>query len=172
MAGPNSETSALWQVQASAVDGAQATAGNDNTIWFNPSPIILNGNFMSEFDVDFRRASPENEAVDADNNELQDMGIDGLDIQIGATIRNADNDATSSAINKGVTFLKDGNTATGYTKGRYGLTLANLPQFNVTPTSTYGYHIRSIRFSKNTDVKDAINMIINLSLGGDIANAI
>ena len=172
MAGPNGETSAIWQVQASAANGTQATATNTNTVWFNPSPIILNGTYLSEFDVDFRRAVPENEAVDEDNNELQDMGIDGADLQLTGVIRNADNDATTNGVNKLIRFLKEGNHTTGYTKGRFGIELANLPQWNVDPTSTFGYHIRSIRFTKIGDKKDQVGFIINISLGGDLQNAI
>jgi len=73
--------SALWQVQSGAANGTEATAGDTNTVDFADNDTSKNpsaGAFISDIDVTFRRAVPENEAVDADNNELQDMGIDGL----------------------------------------------------------------------------------------------
>lgn len=122
--------------------------------------------------MDFRRAVPENEAVDADNNEIQDMGIDGLDIVITGVSGDADNDTTSNFVNKLSKWIQDGNTTTGYTKGRYGLRLDNAPQWNVVPTSTYGFHIRSCRYRYLGERKDAVEFVIQLSLGGDIATAI
>jgi len=166
------ENAALWQVQASAGNGTEATAGATNTVLFNADPITAGDSRIYNTEIDFRRAVPENEAVDADNNEIQDMGIEGLDIQITGRVSNINNDVSTAATNKLIRFLKDGNTATLFTKGRYGLRLDDLPQFGVIPTSTYGYHIRSIRFIRDAEYKDKAGVIISLALGGDIASAI
>lgn len=166
------ENAAIWQVQSGAVNGTQTTATSTNTVLFNESPITVDGSFIFQTDIDFRRAVPENEGVNVDNNELQDMGIEGLDIQITGRIRNADNDVSTNSINKLIKWLKNGNTTTGYTKGRYGLKLDDLPQFNVDPTSTYGYHIRSVRFVRDGENKDQVGIILSLALGGDLASAI
>ena len=150
--------SAIWQVQASG-DGTESDAGDSNTIDFNAtSKLPSAGAYISDITVNFRRAVPENEAVATDNNELQDMGIDGLDITLEGVIGNADNDATANSVNKLSKFIQDGNTiSTGsptYTKGRYGLRLDNAPQWNVVPTSTYGYHIRDIKLNYIGENKD------------------
>jgi len=164
---------ALWQVQSSAGSGSEATAGNTHTIDFNSSTKTpSDGPFISDINIDFRRSVPENEAVNADNNELQDMGIDGLDIILEGVIGNADNDATANAVNKLSKWLQDGNTVTGYTKGRYGLRMDNAPQWNVVPTSNYGYHIRDIKLQYMGEKRDLVKFTLRLALGGDILNAI
>lgn len=166
------ENAAIWQVQASAANGTEATAGTSNTVLFNAEPVTGGDSSIFTTEIDFRRAVPENEAVNADNNEIQDMGIEGLDIQITGLVSNTNNDVSSAGANKLIRFLKEGNTATGYTKGRYGLRLDDMPQWSVNPTSTYGYHIRSIRFIRDGEHKDKADVIISLALGGDIENAI
>ena len=169
---------ALWQVQASAATGAEATAGDTNTIDFvdASSTQPSTGAYISDIEVSFRRAVPENEAVDADNNELQDMGIDGLDVIIIGVIGDADNDAATNPVNKISKWLKDGNTLkTGsplYTKGRYGLRMDNAPQWNVVPTQTLGFHLKDCIFKYVGERKDIVEYTLRLALGGDIATAI
>ncbi len=167
---------ALWQVQESG-DGTESGAGDSNTIDFNAtSKIPSAGAYISDISVSFRRAVPENEAVATNNNELQDMGIDGLEITLQGVIGNADNDASTNSVNKLSRFIQEGNTIlTGsptYTKGRYGLRLDNAPQWNVVPTSTYGYHIRDVKLDYIGENKDLVHFVIMLALGGDIASAI
>ena len=166
------ENAAIWQVQASAGNGTEALAGAANTVLFNADPVTAGDSSIFTTEIDFRRAVPENEAVDEDNNEIQDMGIEGLDIQVTGRVSNVDNDVATAAVNKLIRFLKEGNTTSGFTKGRFGLRLDDMPQFSVDPTSTFGYHIRSIRFIRDGEYKDKANIIISLALGGDIFNAI
>lgn len=170
------ENAAIWQVQSGAANGTEATATTTNTVLFNTSTKVpSDGAFSSDINVEFRRAVPENEAVDADNNEIQDMGISGLDIQIEGVIGDADNDASTNSVNKFIKWIKDGNTTTGYTKGRYGLRLDNAPQWNVVPDNspgTYGYHIRDVRFHYVGENTDLVHFTIRMALGGDIASAI
>ena len=167
------ETVALWEVQASAADGTEATATSTHTQLFNPdSRNPSDGAYINEINIDFRRAAPENEAVNADNNEIQDMGIDGLDIIITGLSGNTDNDATANMVNKFSKWLQDGNTTTLFTKGRFGLRNDSAPQWNVVPTSTYGYHIRNIQFRYLGEKNDLVQFTIALALGGDIPSAI
>ena len=170
---------ALWQVQSGAANGTEATAGDSNTIDFidASSTQPSAGAYIENIEVSFRRAVPENEAVDADNNELQDMGIDGLDITLTGIIGNADNDAVANPVNKiskwlGAGGTGEGNTTTGFTKGRYGLRMDNAPQWNVVPTSTLGFHIKDCIFKYLGERKDIAEYTLRLSLGGDIATAI
>ncbi len=167
------ENVAIWQVQSGAANGLEATAGATNTQLFNDTgKVIGSGAFTDEINIDFRRAVAENEAVNADNNELQDMGIQGLDIIITGLSGNTNNDAAANLVNKFSKWLQDGNTTTGFTKGRFGLRLDNAPQWNVVPTSTYGYHIRTANFVYIGEKKDTVKFTISLGLGGDIATAI
>lgn len=110
--------------------------------------------------------------MDEDNNELQDMGLSGMDIQIVGRLTNVDDDTSTSHMNKLSRFLQEDQATTGYTKGRFGIRLDYLPQFNVVPTSTYGLMIRSCRWSYEGEFLDKANFIINLSLGGDLTSAI
>jgi len=171
MAGENAW---VWQVQASAADGTKDTAGSDNYIAFNDSGKVQStGAYISDISVDFRRAVPENEAVNADNNELQDMGIEGLDITLTGVSGNADNDSdTANPVNKISKWIQEGNTATGYTKGRIGLQLDNAPQWNVNPSSTFGYHIKDAQLQYMGENRDLVRFTIRLALGGDINSAI
>ena len=172
------ENGAIWQVQSGAANGTEATASGasvNNVALFNDTAKVVGADgvsYISDIQVAFIRAVPENEAVDADNNEIQDMGISGLDIQIDGVSGNADNDAATNLVNKLSTWLQDGNTTTGYTKGRYGLRLDNAPQWNVVPTSTYGMHLRDARFQYIGEDKDRVRFTIRMALGGDIASAI
>jgi len=165
---------ALWQVQSGAANGTEATAGNTHTIDFidADSTQPSAGAYISDIEVSFRRAVPENEAVDADNNELQDMGIDGLDVILTGVIGDVNNDVTANPVNKISKWIQDGNTTTGFTKGRFGLRLDNSPQWNVVPTSTLGYHIKDCNFKYIGERKDLVEYVLRLSLGGDIATAI
>jgi len=172
------ENAALWQVQSGAANGTESTANGasaDNVALFNDSGKVIGTqsvSYISEINVDFRRAVPENEGVNVDNNELQDMGIDGLDIVLSGVTGDADNDAATSLINKLSKWLQDGNTTTGFTKGRYGLRLDNMPQFNVVPTQTLGFHIRDFQIRHQGERVDTVEFTIRLALGGDIPTAI
>ena len=79
---------------------------------------------------------------------------------------------SSNLVNKFAKWLKDGNTTGSFTKGRFGLRLDNAPQWNVVPTSTYGYHIRSIQFRYLGEKVDLTEFTIALALGGDLSSAI
>ena len=167
------ENAAIWEVQASAGNGTESTATSTHTLLFNTtSRVPSDGGFVSEILVNFRRAIPENEAVNADNNELQDMGISGLDITIDGVIGNADNDTAANGVTKLQKWLKDGNGVTLFTKGNFGLRLNNAPQWNVVPTSTYGFFITDVTFRYEGERKDMCFFTIHLALGGDIPSAI
>lgn len=111
--------------------------------------------------------------MDADNNEIQDMGIEGLTIKLHGFSGNANNNVAGNIVNKLIKWTKDGNTTTGYTKGRFGLRLDNAPQWGVVPTSTYGFHLlRDSTWHYVGDSTDLVEFNLRLGLGGDIASAI
>ncbi len=172
------ENAAMWQVQSGAGDGNESTASGasaNNVALFNDSGKVigtLSVSYISEITIDARRAVPENEAVNADNNEIQDMGIDGLDIVLQGVTGKVDDDNVASLVNKLSKWFQDGNTTTGFTKGRYGLRLDNLPQFNVVPTSALGFHMRDFKIIHQGEDVDRVRFTIRLALGGDIPTAI
>jgi len=172
------ENAAIWQVQLGAANGLEATASGvsaNNVALFNDTAKVIGADgvsYIENITVDFRRAVPENEAVNDDNNEIQDMGIEGFDVTITGYSGNADNDAATNLVNKLSTWLQDGNTTTGYTKGRYGLRLDNAPQWNVVPTSALGMHLLSANFRYIGENKVTVAFTVKLALGGDIATAL
>ena len=170
MAGENAY---IWQVQSGAANGQRATAGTTHSQAFNNTGKVPSGGaYIEDISIEFRRSIPENASVDANNNEIQDMGIEGLDIIIRGVSGNTDYDNATNLANKFSKWLQEGNTTTGYTKGRYGLQLDNAPQWDVTPTSTYGYHIRSVSFKYIGERKDLVEYTIAIALGGDLNSAI
>jgi len=175
------DNGALWQVQSAAASGAEAVATATNTVLFNVTPITA-GQYVFNTEVNVRVAVPENEAVDDTNNEVQDMGLDGLDIQVTGTIRNADNDVATNSLNKLIKWLKEdkgGAAVVGYEVARFGLRLDDMPQFNVVPdgngvagNNTFGYILANVRFIHNGEGVDRVGVIITLRLAGALASAI
>lgn len=171
------ENAALWRVPASAVDGTEATASGasvNNVLLFNDTSKVIGdgGAYITDVLVSFRKAIPENESVNQNNNEIQDMGVSGLDLVITALGGNTDNDDPSNPVNKLSLWLQGSNSTTGYIKGRFGLRLDNSPQWNVVPTADYGFHLRDVQFTYMGEKKDVCSLVIKLSLGGAIINAI
>jgi len=165
----------IWQCQdgvGAARSIVEAADADDVMACNSTGKVVSEGVYIDDIQPSIRRAVPENEAVDEDNNELQDMGIGGLDITIHGYIGNADNDATTNGVNKIIKWIKDGNESTDFPKGRYGLELDNAPQWDVTPTSTYGYYIRNCDFHYIGEKKDLAEFTLYLSLSGAIENAI
>lgn len=173
------EDSAIWQVQSGAGSGSEATAGAANTILFNPNPVISSGGLIFSQEFDFRNSTPENESVGANNNEIEDMGIDGVDIQITGTFIAKD---VNFSIARFIRFMKEpkgGVEVVGYEEGRFGLRLNNFPHFNVTPdgngvagNNTFGYVLASIKFMDDAAELNRVGFVATLRLAGDLENAI
>ena len=123
---------AIWQVQSGAANGIEATAGASNTIEFNNDPVTATGGYIFNTEILMRNSSPENTSLEGGANSIEDMGQDGLDIQITGKFKNIATDVT-----KIVTFWKQPKSTTGYTKGRFGLRLTTPNDFNINPTATF-----------------------------------
>jgi len=171
---------ALWQAQTGAAGDEDTVfaADNDHVALFNDSAKVIGTqsvSYISDISVDFRKSVPENEAVNADNNELQDMGIEGFDIVIKGVTGDTDNDVATNFVNKISLWLQENNGTTGFEKGRFGLRLDNAPQWNVTPDNTpntFGYHLMSAQFQYIGEDPDKCAFTIKLGLSGDITSAI
>ena len=171
------ENAAIWQVQSGAANGTEATAGTTHTQLFNSTTKVIGdgGAFLSGESMIIGKATPENEAVNDENNEIQDMGLTGFDVILRGVAGDTDNETASNFVTKMIkwTVLDGGNTTTGYSKGRFGLRLDNAPQWNVVPTATYGYHIiGQIEFNYIGENMDRVEFAIRLGLGGDIVTAL
>jgi len=158
--------SAIWQVQDSASNGEESTAGTSNTVLFNETPVVTSGGviFSSEFNV--RNSVAENPKVDGNNNDVQDMGLDGIDIQITGVIK--DSDSSNNTIAKLMSWVKDLKTATGYTEGRLGIRIDDFPHFDMTPTPTYGYILQSLKFVRDGENINKAGFVLVVRVGGDV----
>jgi len=169
------ENSAIWQVQSGAGNGTESTATATNTVLFNPSPVLTSGQNIFQTEFTIRNSTPENESVASNNNEVQDMGLDGVDVQItGHLFKAKDRGATgvTEDIEKLIKWMRDAKTTTGFTEGRFGLRLDDFPHFNVDPTSTFGYVLADLRFIREGDESDKAGFIATLRLSGDLDTAL
>lgn len=169
--------SAIWWVKSGASDpGTESNALNDPTnvskwsggevILFNETSVNTAGGhvFNSEFSV--RNSVAENTKVDGNNNEVQDMGLDGVEVTITGLFK--DTDATNNDVKKLMAWINEDKTTTGFTQGRFGLRLDDFPYFNLVPTSTYGYVLNSIRFIRDPNKENRAGFVMTLRVGGDV----
>ena len=156
----------IWQVQDSAADGTQAIAGDTNTIIFNLSNVGT-ANSLFGVDVTMRNSIPENTSLEGGDNDIEDMGVDGLDIKITGQFQNAQTDIT-----KLVKWWTEDKFATLFSDGRTGLELDFPTNFNVEPTSTYGYQIANPTLSIVYEKTKIVGFTITLRLGGAVTTAI
>ena len=164
---------ALWWVKSGAANGTESAAVSDITnhsdgeiILFNETPVVTKGGniFQSEFSI--RNSIAENPKVDGNGNDVQDMGLDGIDVQITGLIKDSDSSNTSMA--KFMQFINEAKTTTGYTEGRFGLRIDDFPYFNMVPTSTYGYVLNNIVFIRDPDKDNRTGFVLNLRVGGNL----
>jgi hypothetical protein len=171
--------SAIWWVKANATNGTEALAAADTTnsakwsggevILFNETSVSSAGGhiFNSEFNV--RNSIAENTKVDGNNNEVQDMGLDGIEVQITGLFK--DVDATNNDIKKFMAWINEAKTTTGYTEGRFGLRIDDFPYFNMIPTKStpvYGYVLNSVRFVRDPNKENRAGFVMTLRLGGNV----
>jgi hypothetical protein len=159
-------TNQIWQVQDGAADGTQSIAGDINTIKFSLSNIDADSN-MFGVDITMRNSSPENTNIEGNANQIEDMGIDGIDIKINGNFRNKETD-----IDKLVDWYLEDKTATSFEEGRFGLQLDFPTRFNIIPVSTFGYQIINPTLGIIYEEKKIAGFTITLRLGGAIKTAL
>lgn len=137
------ENSAIWRcTTTSALEANQST---DNVIAMNETPVIATGGYVMLSDINWRISVPENERIDGQVNEVQDMGLDGIDYIITTTFKNTDSTSSSHQLAKLRDWISTDQTQNDlFPKGNIGLRLDDMPMFNVLPSSTYGLVIAGI----------------------------
>jgi hypothetical protein len=170
------EQSAIWWVEDSAADGEEATAVSDignftdgEIVYFNESPVVTAGGHIFESRFSLRNSVAENAKVDGDGNDVQDMGIDGINVTITGLFKDVDTTSGDAPIKKLLTWFRKAKTATGYTEGRLGLRLDDFPYFNMVPTATYGYVMQNPEFIRAGEDANKAGFTVNLVVGGDRA---
>jgi hypothetical protein len=168
--------SSIWWIKSNggAVGvGTEASAVSDTTnftdgevILFNETPIQGKGGniFTSEFTI--RNSVAENPKVDGNGNDVQDMGLDGIDVQITGLFK--DSDSSNTSIQKLMTWVNEAKTTSGYTEGRFGLRIDDFPYFNMVPKSTYGYILNNITFIRDPNKENRAGFVLSLRVGGNV----
>lgn len=159
------ENSAIWR--ATTAQGATETAAlAENIILFNSQPVIATGSYVFNTEVNYRNSTPENPRVAGQINEVQDMGLQGIDVQITGQLRE-----TASLVGdlaNLVTWLQENKTEqTLFPKGIFGLRMNDMPQFNVTPSPTFGYVLAQTRIIREGEYKQKAGAVITLRFSGD-----
>ncbi len=159
------ENTAIWR--ATTAQGAtEAAALAVNKILFNSTPVIATGSYVFNTEVNYRNATPENPRVAGQINEVQDMGLQGIDVQITGQIRQSS--STSKDLQNLVTWLQEDKTIQdGFPKGRFGLRMDDMPQFNVQPDLTFGYVLAQTRVIRDGEYKEKSGVVITLRFSGD-----
>lgn len=159
------ENTAIWRA-VTAGSGSEASASAVNKILFNSTPVIATGSFVFNTEVNYRNATPENPRVAGQINEVQDMGLQGIDVQITGQIRQTS--SITKDLKNLVTWLQEDKTVqTGFPKGRFGLRMTDMPQFNVEPNTDAGYVLAQTRIIRDGEYKDKAGIVLTLRFSGD-----
>lgn len=168
---PNGENAAIWQVQSNASSGARTGASpSAEVIYFNPTSVQTTGGYVFQTEFNIRNSIPENETVAGDNNEVQDMGLAGADVQLTGWFDNSDGNAN---VTKLMDWLKESKTdSVKFKKGVTGLEMEDFGQFNCTPNTTYGYVIGDVRFIRDGEDRDRVQFIMTLRFSGNLVSGL
>ena len=159
------ENTAIWS--ATVAQGAtEAAALAVNKIIFNSSPVVATGSFVFNTEVNYRNATPENPRVAGQINEVQDMGLQGIDVQITGQLRQTSD--TGEDLANLVTWLQENKTEQStFPKGIFGLRIDDMPQFNVEPSATFGYVLAQARIIRDGEYKEKAGVVLTLRFSGD-----
>ena len=163
------ENVTIWRGTDVANGDLLATATAANRVDFNPTSLETDNGFIFNTEVNYRVSVPENPKVAGNINDVQDMGLDGIDIQLTGLFDKA---ATNADIDDLVTWLNEdkfilNGSSKSFEKGRFGLKMDDLPQFNVTPSNTYGYVLASVRFMRDGEFKQKVGCVMILRFSGN-----
>lgn len=147
----------------------QTEATVTDKIEFDPGTIPDNTAHIRESEFNLSTALGINTKPNQNFNEVQDTGVDGLEIILTGHIENA---ANTLAPYRAKTWLLEDKTSTTFPKGRFGLRHDKVPFFNLTPTSnsaTYvrGYILEDFRFIHDGEYVGKIAFIARLRFSGD-----
>ena len=159
------ENTAIWRA-TTAQGPLESAALATNIILFNSQPVIATGSYIFNTEVNYRNATPENPRVAGQINEVQDMGLQGIDVQVTGQIRQTS--TTTNDLSNLVTWLQEDKTVQAtFPKGRFGLRMDDLPQFNVQPSLLFGYVLAQTRIIREGEYKEKAGVVITLRFSGD-----
>ncbi len=163
------ENTAIFRVTTSGQN--ESSLDPNELILFNPTDLATANGYVFASEVFYRNSIPENPKVAGQINEVQDMGLDGIDVQLTTRIQNSSQTTASSKMGILKKWLIEDKTNPVFKKGRFGLRMDDNPIFNVTPDDTplaFGYVLANIRFIRPQDLKNMVDAIITLRFSGDV----
>ena len=167
---------AIWR--ATSGNPGEGDADPLNIILFNSSPVTATGSYVFNTEVNYRNSTPENPRVAGQINEVQDMGLQGIDVQVTGQLRQTrltdaspnpeGEDNPNRDLTHLVTWLQEDKTLqTNFPKGRFGLRMDDMPQFNITPSATFGYVLAQTRIIRDGEYKQKAGVVLTLRFSGD-----
>ena len=94
------------------------------------------------------------------------MGLQGIDVQVTGQIRQTSE--ITEDLQHLVTWLQEDKTVQdGFPKGRFGLRMDDMPQFNIEPAETYGYVLAQTRIIRDGEYKEKASIVVTLRFSGD-----
>lgn len=158
--------SAIWRCTTGVVSEASVAA--TDLIQFNETPITTTGGYIHNTEVGWRISIPENEKIGGNINQVQDMGLDGIDYQLTATFKNSSSTSSTHQLAILRDWMNEAKINSTFQQGRYGVRMDNMPQMNVTPSSTYGLSLAGVKFVHDpVRGGQVMQAIIVLRFGGD-----
>ncbi len=163
------ENTAIFRVTTTGQN--EGNLDPNELLLFNPTDLATANGYVFASEVFYRNSIPENPKVAGQINEVQDMGLDGIDVQLTTRIQNSSLTTASSKMGILKKWLIEDKTNPVFKKGRFGLRMDDNPIFNVTPDDsplTFGYVLANIRFIRPQDLKNMVDAIITLRFSGDV----
>jgi len=165
------ENTAIFRVTTAGQNEGNVPA--NEKLLFNPTDLQTNNGYVFASEAFYRNSIPENPKVAGQINEVQDMGLDGIDIQLTTRIQNSSDVSPGSKMDILKKWLIEDKTNPVFRKGRFGLRMDDMPIFNVTPDDgpapapLFGYVLANIRFVRPEDHKNKVDAIMTLRFSGD-----
>lgn len=160
----------IWRATDVVNGGLLSTATAANRVNLNPATLESSNGWIFKSEIDYRNAVPEVPKVQGQINEIQDMGLDGLDVQLVGLFDKSSTNADITNIRTWMQedkFIHSGSNFSA-PKGRFGFLMNDLPQFDVTPAATFGYVLAGVRFMREGEYKLKVGVVITLRFSGDV----
>jgi len=153
--------SAIWR------DGTEA-ASTDKIEFNSGSTPNDSGNIMNTV-VDIPTGIAANERP-GQIDKLQDTGVSGVTVTVTGTIDDPEGDGSTITHRFKQWGLQAKTVASTFPKGRFGLRLDDMAEFDMTPNTVKGYMLQNISFTRDGITKGKIAFTAILRFNGDVTN--
>lgn len=154
--------SAIWRdgTETSSTDKIEF---NDGAIVPNDSGDMMNTSFSIPTGI-ARNERP------GEIDKLQDTGTSGVTVTVTGTIDDPEGDGDTIAHRFKTWGLEAKTVDSTFPKARFGLRLNDFSVFDMTPTTTKGYLLQNIDFTRDGITKGKISFVAVFRFNGDIGS--